>query len=67
MSDLKETLKSLMAGLFKCDVSELDGAIRDELAAGRPVREIAASLARKSGLSRREVYARAVALREAGS
>jgi len=46
---------------------ELDRAIRDELASGRPVGEIATSLARELGLRRREVYARAVELRREDS
>jgi 16S rRNA (cytidine1402-2'-O)-methyltransferase len=46
------------------DVAELDDAIRTGIAAGRPVKELAAELARESGLPRREVYARVVALRD---
>jgi 16S rRNA (cytidine1402-2'-O)-methyltransferase len=49
------------------DVADLDDAIRERIAAGRSSREIAAELARDAGLSRREVYARVVALREEGS
>jgi len=44
------------------DVSSLDGEIRAARAAGRPVKEIAADLARRTGVPRREVYRRAVAL-----
>jgi 16S rRNA (cytidine1402-2'-O)-methyltransferase len=46
------------------DVADLDDAIRERIAAGLSSREIAAELARESGLPRREVYARVVALRE---
>jgi 16S rRNA (cytidine1402-2'-O)-methyltransferase len=43
---------------------DLDAAIRAGLAAGEGTREIASRLARESGVPRREVYARALALRE---
>ncbi len=43
---------------------QLDARIRDLLAEGRGAREIAAELAHAAGVPRREVYARAVALRE---
>jgi len=46
------------------ELEALDTEIRKRLAAGAPSREIAAELARP-GLARREVYARAVALRHA--
>jgi 16S rRNA (cytidine1402-2'-O)-methyltransferase len=46
------------------DVGELDDAIRAALSAGRPVKEIATELARDSGLPRRDIYARVVALRD---
>jgi 16S rRNA (cytidine1402-2'-O)-methyltransferase len=49
------------------EAGELDQAIRDQLATGRPVGELAASLAREFGMPRREVYARAVELRQADS
>jgi 16S rRNA (cytidine1402-2'-O)-methyltransferase len=49
------------------DAADLDDAIRERLAAGRPSREIAAELALEARLPRREVYARVVALREEGS
>ena len=47
-----------------CDPVYLDDAIRERIAAGRSSREIAEELARDTGLPRREVYARVVALRE---
>lgn len=49
------------------DVGDLDDAIREALSAGRPVKEIASELSRDSGLPRRDVYARVVALREPSS
>ena len=49
------------------EAGELDRAIREQLAAGRPVGALAASLAREFGLPRREVYARAVELRQTDS
>jgi 16S rRNA (cytidine1402-2'-O)-methyltransferase len=49
------------------DIADLDDAIRERIAAGLSSREIAAELARDTGLPRREVYARVVALREEGS
>ena len=39
-------------------------AIRELLAAGRPVSQIASELAAESGLPRRDVYARTLALRD---
>jgi 16S rRNA (cytidine1402-2'-O)-methyltransferase len=46
----------------------LDAAIRAGRAAGRPVKEVAAEIARRTGVPRREVYRRAVTLeREGGS
>ena len=48
-------------------VDDLDGAIRERIAAGGSVPEIASALAREAGLPRREVYARVLALRDAGS
>jgi 16S rRNA (cytidine1402-2'-O)-methyltransferase len=45
-------------------VDDLDDAIRARVAEGRPVSEIAAALAKESGLPRREVYARVLALRD---
>jgi 16S rRNA (cytidine1402-2'-O)-methyltransferase len=50
-----------------CDVADLDDAIRERIAGGRSSREIAAELAGDTGLPRREVYARVVALRKGGS
>ena len=47
----------------RTDELDLDAEIRARLAAGASSREIAAGLTRK-GLSRRAIYARAVALRE---
>jgi len=49
------------------DIGDLDEAIRERIASGRSVSEIASELARAAGLPRREVYARVVALRDAGS
>jgi len=49
------------------DLAGLDDAIRERIAGGRSSREIAEELARDTGLPRREVYARVVALREDGS
>ncbi len=46
---------------------EMDQAIAADLAAGRSVKDIAAALAERTGRAKREVYARAVALREAAS
>jgi len=47
------------------DAETLDAEIRARLAAGESSREIARELAPRSGWTRREVYARAVALRDA--
>jgi 16S rRNA (cytidine1402-2'-O)-methyltransferase len=47
------------------EVDDLDAAIRARVAEGRPVSEIAAALAKESGLPRREIYARVLALRDA--
>jgi 16S rRNA (cytidine1402-2'-O)-methyltransferase len=44
------------------DVSSLDDEIRAARAAGRPVKEIAADLAGRTGMPRREIYRRALAL-----
>ena len=49
------------------DVEALDPSIRAALADGRPVVAIASELARDTGIPRREIYARVVALREADS
>ena len=43
---------------------DLDAEIRARLARGEGVREIAASLAAASGIPRRQIYARALALRD---
>jgi 16S rRNA (cytidine1402-2'-O)-methyltransferase len=43
---------------------DLDAEIRARLAAGQTPRDVAAALARASGLARREVYARVLAVRE---
>jgi 16S rRNA (cytidine1402-2'-O)-methyltransferase len=48
-------------------VDELDDAIRARIADGLPVSAIASELAADAGLPKREVYARVVALRDAGS
>jgi 16S rRNA (cytidine1402-2'-O)-methyltransferase len=48
------------------DAEALDAEIRARLAAGESSRTIAAGLTQRSGLRRRDVYARAVALRERG-
>jgi 16S rRNA (cytidine1402-2'-O)-methyltransferase len=48
------------------ELEALDAEIRRRIGAGASSREIAAQLARP-GLSRREIYARAVALREAAT
>ena len=48
------------------ELEALDAEIRQRIGAGASSREIAAELARP-GLSRREVYARAVALRDAAT
>jgi 16S rRNA (cytidine1402-2'-O)-methyltransferase len=45
---------------------DLDAAVRERLAAGTSPREIAAELARPSGRKRRDVYARALALKDDG-
>jgi len=47
--------------------ADLDVAIRARIAEGRPVSAIASELAAAAGLPRREVYARVLALRDAGS
>ena len=47
--------------------ADLDDAIRARIAEGRPVSAIASELAADAGLPRREVYARVLALRDAGS
>jgi 16S rRNA (cytidine1402-2'-O)-methyltransferase len=41
----------------------VDDAIRDGLVSGRSVREVSAEVAARLGVSRREVYRRALALR----
>ena len=43
---------------------DLDAEIRVGLAAGRPSKELAAELAQQRGVSRRDVYARVIALRD---
>jgi 16S rRNA (cytidine1402-2'-O)-methyltransferase len=50
----------------RADVQEqtLDDAIRQALDAGRSVRELSEDVARRLGCSRREVYRRALALRD---
>jgi 16S rRNA (cytidine1402-2'-O)-methyltransferase len=48
------------------DAEALDAEIRSRIAAGESSRAIAAELAPRSGLRRRDVYARSVALREDG-
>jgi len=45
---------------------EVEQAIREELDAGTSVRDLANALAERSGRVRRELYARAVALKDAG-
>ena len=66
LTDLCEDLARQMVagaeGAAAADPAALDAEIRAMLAAGASSREIAAALARP-GLARREVYARAVALR----
>ena len=47
--------------------ADLDDAILARIAEGRPVAAIASELAADAGLPRREVYARVLALRDAGS
>ena len=54
------------AGASSADV-DLDSAIRARLARGEGVREIAAALASSSGMPRRQLYARALALRDTAS
>ena len=44
-------------------IEDLDVEIRSQIDQGRPTREIASGLARTTGLSRREVYERVVALK----
>ncbi len=44
--------------------SALDAEIRRLVAAGEPAREIAAALAARAGLPKRQIYARALAVRE---
>jgi len=46
---------------------DLDAAIRAALAAGQGTRELSAEIARRTGLARRDVYRRALALRGAGA
>ena len=46
---------------------EIDAAIAADLAAGCSVKDVAATLAERTGRAKRELYARAVALREASS
>lgn len=58
----------VVAGAEDADVDpdfDLDAAVRERLADGASPREIAAELAPAAGRPRREVYARALALREA--
>jgi 16S rRNA (cytidine1402-2'-O)-methyltransferase len=54
------------AGVVATTPEDLDRSIRERLAAGRRPREIAAELAPRSGVPRREIYARALACRDSG-
>ena len=46
---------------------EVDQAIRERVEAGASVRDLSTELAEHSGRSRRDLYTRAVALRDEGS
>jgi len=46
------------------DVASIDEELRAGRAAGRGLRELAAEIARRTGMSRREVYRRGLALEQ---